>query len=181
MCDPTAKDICDPRPASNSARHLTRTLPPVIKAAAAVVRLLQDLDDDPVAQARFVAVNYTPTGRELLTWDEFCWPSTRSRELAADIRANPDRPRAVWGRVAKAGPRSRDAPDSSQLHTGNCSHRTVPDQPRKCGSPSRGCWRRGTPPRREPHTFQFDPALHGRGTGGRRTTPTCSCSLHVGD
>jgi len=69
-----------------------------------VARLLQDLDDDPVAKARFVAVNHTPTGRELLSWDEFCWPSTRSREQAADISKNPGRPRAVWGRVTKAGP-----------------------------------------------------------------------------
>jgi hypothetical protein len=103
--------------APNGARHPTRTLPPVIKAAAAVVQLLQDLDDDPVAKARFVAVNHTPTGRELLIWDEFCWPSTNSRELAADIRMNPGRPRAVWGRIAKAGPAKTGRTGFIQLET----------------------------------------------------------------
>lgn len=98
------EDVGEPRLPANITRHSTRTIPPVIKAAAAVVRLLQDLDDDPVAKARFVAVNYTPSGQELLSWDEFCWPSTKSRELAADIKAHPGRPRAVWGRVTKAGP-----------------------------------------------------------------------------
>jgi hypothetical protein len=114
---PDSKDVRAPGLSPNSAQHLLRTLPPVIKAAAAVVRLLQDLDDDPVAKARFVAVNYTPTGRELLSWDEFCWPSTKSRELAADIRMNPARPRAVWGRIAMAGPANSGRTGFIQLDT----------------------------------------------------------------
>ena len=101
---PSVEDVGDPRLPASIARHPTRTIPPVIKAAAAVVRLLQELDDDPAAKARFVAVNHTLAGQELLSWDEFCWSSTRSRELVADVKAHPNRPRAVWGRVAKAGP-----------------------------------------------------------------------------
>ena len=64
-----------------------------------------------------MAVNNTPMGQELLSWDEFCWPSTRSRQLMAHIRSNPGRPRAVWGRVAKAGPAKSRRTGFIQLDT----------------------------------------------------------------
>jgi len=38
---PDTKDIRDPHPTPNGERHPTRTLPPVIKAATAIVQLLQ--------------------------------------------------------------------------------------------------------------------------------------------
>lgn len=114
---PGIDEVGDPRQPAAIARHPTRTIPPVIKAATAVVRLLQDLEDDPVAKARFVAINYTPGGQELLSWDEFCWPATKSLELAADIKAHPGQPRVVWGRVAKAGPARSGTTGYIQLET----------------------------------------------------------------
>lgn len=73
----------------------SRTLPPVLAAAREVARLIEDNDQDADLRSAFTVIH--PDGN--LTWDEFCWPASRVKELADDLAAHPHRPRAVYGPV----------------------------------------------------------------------------------
>jgi hypothetical protein len=95
-----------PRPARGARSRLQVGRPPgvaldpVIKAAAAIVRLLHRFGQDPAAAANFRA-RY---GERLFTWTEFCFDAGHDvKRLVQKIGADPDRPYAVVGTVKDAG------------------------------------------------------------------------------
>jgi hypothetical protein len=89
-------------------------LDPVIKAAAAIVRLLRRFDHDPAARAKFRA-RY---GQRLFTWSEFCFDVGHDvKRLVQEIGADAERPYAVVGTVKDAGAAASGGSYLLQLNT----------------------------------------------------------------